>query len=313
MQAHRHLRWVAGLAGTLLAVAPAGPATAQSDQAPAPPPGFSLSVSPARLVVPAEQIGQEFHLTVTNRGGEPAQIFVRHRDVLPEPDGTIRFVADAPYSALPWVTTTPSEFQLAPGQSQPVTVRVDLPEVYEPGDHHLAVLFVSPATGGGNLRINRSIGVPVYIQAPGTVDRSVVLTALRAPRFAVRGPVDLTASLEHVGTVHRNFRGAEQLAIDTGRATVPLPEFTVLRDATREVTARWEDPPLLCVCRVSLAVPGPGGGYATATVVIVPLHLIGAALLVATLVTGVLVARRRLWPAYRPAHACQRRRWWRPR
>lgn len=262
----------ASLAGAL---APSGPAAAEPDA------DFSLLVTPTRIVVPVGDPGHEATVEVRNQSQRPARVIVVKKDVETDASGVLRLVDQAPYSALGWVSVTPERFIIPAGQRQQVSVQVTLPPQHEPGDHHVGLVFVSPTDeGSGNIRINRGIGIPVYVEVPGLVDRSVELTGFTAPRFAIRGPVTFTAAVRHTGTAHRNFRGEHRLGVEVAGQTVDAPEFTVMRGATREVPVRWADPPLFCFCEATFTVPDLDGSiqHMSARVVIVPLHLIGAAL-----------------------------------
>lgn len=281
---------LASLLGTVVAAAvPAGVAGADDTK------DFSLSVSPPRVVIDSDALDDEVELRLTNRGREAVDVVVQRRPMRANVDGTVGFYAEATYSAAGWISTDPEQFRIEPQQSTQVRVRVQLPERYEPGDHHVALVFLVPGNEGeAGIQLTRGLGVPVYIQAPGEVDRTVHLVDLQAPRFSVSGPVEFTASLQHVGTVHRDFREDDVLAVDVGEHTVPLPEFSMLRDTERQVVARWDDPPLMCICQASLAVPLPDGTMqrVDTTVVIFPFHVVGGALLLVTLLLGVLLVRR---------------------
>ena len=281
------------VAGLLTGALPGGPATADPSEE---VPEFSLSVSPARIVVPTGQLGDRTQLRVRNRGSKPVEVVVQRTDLAAAPDGSARFPEHAPYSAKDWITATPERAVIPPGQEQLLSVSVQLPEDFEPGDHHAALVVMVPAPEQpGTVRVNRGIGVPVYVQAPGVVDRTVVLEDFQGPRFAVFGPIQFQARLRHTGTVHRDFRGPDQLQIKVGDRSVPVPELTLLREATREVVVDWPDPPLWCICRATLAVPGPDGHVQqrTVEVTIIPLHLIGAGLVILAAAGGYQVIRRR--------------------
>lgn len=241
------------------------------------PPRISIAVSPARLALGPDEIGTPSEFTVLNRGDHPVRVSIDKRDLSPVPDGSLRFPPHSPFSAREWVAVSPSEIEIDPGQRRTVTVEVSLPEPHVPGDHHVALLFIGHAERGtGNIRANSGVGVPIYVRAPGPVRESLELTGFRAPGFAVTGPIRFTASLRNTGTVHRDFREDDALVLDAAGRSVEFPGFAVLRDASRVVTAEWRDPPLFCVCQVRLAVPVPDGEplVGSATVIIVPLHLL---------------------------------------
>jgi hypothetical protein len=83
--------------------------------------------------------------------------------------------AVAPYSATRWVTTAPERLRLAAREAR-------------------ALVFVAPAVDRqASIRINRAVGIPMDVQAPGPVDRSVALTGFEAPGFATGGPIRFSA------------------------------------------------------------------------------------------------------------------------
>lgn len=241
-----------------------------------PTPDFSLTVSPTRLVIPQEQLSKDQHFAVTNHGRLPLDVVVNRAGFTSGRNGILQFQREeAPYSAMTWISASPVSFHLAPGARQVVAVRIKVPKNPEPGDHQVAILFMVPAGKSGNsIRLNRGIGVPLYIAVPGPVDDTVKISSVRTSKFALSGPIDFTATLQDTGTVHRDFRGKGHLNIGVGGHDVAFPDFTVQRDSTRVVTARWDNPPLMCVCHAKVTVPGRGGALetASATVVIFPVR-----------------------------------------
>ncbi|MFJ2029174.1 hypothetical protein [Streptosporangium sp. NPDC087985] len=270
-----------------------GPAVAGSIT-PTPETDFSLTVSPSRLAVPPEDIGKEQEFQVINRGRLPVDVEVRRVGFTASLDGTLLFQDGAPYSAAGWVTVTPARFRLAAGTTKPVSVRINAPSDPEPGDHQLALVFlVAAVAGDGNIRVNRGIGTPVYITVPGPIDDSAEVTDLRAPRFALSGPLTFTATVHDTGTVHRDFRGNDRLRLQVNGESVPFPDFTVGRGSTREITTTF-DPTLWCLCRATVSVPGPDGTSttATATVIVFPLHWLAGVVMAGGLLLPMTVLRR---------------------
>jgi hypothetical protein len=279
-----------------------GPAAAQAAE----PPDFSLTVTPHRLVVPVDQLSRPQRFTVTNGGREAVEVLVRVDNFTTGPDGTPRFTPDAPHSAVGWFRPEPDRFHLAPGASTRVALQLRVPADADPGEHRAAVIFTVPPTGDGpGINIGRAVGAPVYVTAPGAVVEAVEVDRLRAPAFALGGPIEFDVTLRNVGTVRRDFTGTGGLALRVAASrqpvtdrTLPVEEFTLLRDAERQLTVRWSDPPPFCVCDVTLAVPGPDGTdhtVRTRLVVISPWLLASVlgvlAVLLATV--GWLLLRRR--------------------
>jgi hypothetical protein len=237
-----------------------------------------------------------YKFVVTNGGRTPFTVTVDKADFTANEKGALNFQPDAPYAAADWVQVTPTHFRMAAGTTRNVTFRISPPPQAEPGDHQLALIFKVPAgDNSANIRINRGIAAPVFIAVPGSVNRSVEVTSLRAPGFVLHGPVNLTSKIRDLGTVHRDFRGRGRLRAEVGGGSVTFPDFTVLRGSTREITARW-NPPLMCVCHATVSVPGSGGTPSAATVriIVFPVHLVATVLgaLLALLLLSWFVRRR---------------------
>ncbi|MEU4404238.1 hypothetical protein AB0F88_06925 [Streptosporangium sp. NPDC023963] len=251
---------------------------------PAPDPDFSLTVSPARLVVGPEEIDVPQSFQVVNRGRSAVDMVVDKASFRVGGTGEMVFERDAPRSAAGWLRVTPADFRLAPGAERRVTVRIDPPPRPESGGYQVALLFAVPAgAGGGDIKLDRVIGTPIYLTVPGPIDTSVNVGDLTTPSgFTTGGPIDFTATVDNVGTVHRDFLAPRSLKVGVNGYDVPFPDFTLPRGAGRSVTARWADPPFMCVCRATVSVSGSGGtSRRSLTLVIFPLHFLGALIAVA--------------------------------
>jgi hypothetical protein len=188
---------------------------------------------------------------------------------------------------------------VAPGATQVVRADIKVPAAPEPGDHQVAIVFlVAAGQSSANIKINRGIATPVYITVPGPTDDSVALGALTTPGFALRGPVDISATVHDTGTVHRDFRGKNPLVIDAAGARSAFPDFTVLRGGSRDIHTTW-DPPLLCICHPTVSFANADGTVQSATVrvVVFPLDLLGALIVGAVLIVLALRWRGRRYRA----------------
>lgn len=264
-----------------------------------PEPDFGLLVSPTRLVVQPGQVNDEQYFQVSNKGTLPLDVEVNKRDFVASGTGTMVLQAGAPYSASNWVTVVPARFHLGPGEGTRIAVRIAIPAEPDSGDHQVALVFIVPASADSttNIRVNRGIGVPVFVTVPGQVDASAEVTNLHAPSFVLGGPITFVATMHDTGTVHRDFRGdGGRLAIGVDGQQVEFPDFTVLRGSSREITTEWTDTPLWCFCQATVSMARADGTIqqATATVVILPLHLLGIALvaLLALLLGGRFLRQR---------------------
>ena len=140
----------------------------------------------------------------------------------------------------------------------------------------------------GNIKINRGIGVPILITAPGAVDDSVALSALSAPAFVTGGPVTIAASMRNTGKVHRDFRGNSPLAVDAPGTTTTFPDFTVTRGATRDVSTTW-NPPVFGIFNPTVTFTNPDGSVQTASVRVIVFPVVPAIIFVGALLVLLLL------------------------
>ena len=257
---------------------------------------FSLTVSPTRLAVGQRDLGTTQRITLVNRGQEALAVTAQKRNFTVGVDGSLRYQEDAPYAASSWVKVSPQQVRIEPGTDQVVTVKIQAPETYEPGDHQMALVFTVPAgETDENIKVNRGVGLPVYITAPGPVVDSVSLSGLDAPAFTAGGSVPITATVTNQGTVHHDFRKPSPLTVTGAGRAEPFPDFTVPRDSVRNIATTW-DPPFLCVCNPTVTMTSTDGGVQTQTVrvIVFPWPWFAAGLGVALLlVLGVRLGRRR--------------------
>jgi len=233
------------------------------------PGAFSLTVSPARLAIKQADIGSTQQITLVNRGQAALAVTVEKRNFTVGADGALRYQDDAPYAASSWVSVSPKQVTLRPGKAQVVTATIKAPKTYEPGDHQMALVFMVPAgKASGNVRVNRGVGLPVYITAPGELVDSVSLSGLAAPGFVSGGSVPITATVTNQGTVHHDFRQPSPLTVTGAGTAEPFPDFTVPRNSVRDVATTW-DPPFLCVCHPTVTMTSADGGLQSQTVRVV--------------------------------------------
>ncbi len=275
---------------------PGSQAYGSEAQASDPSSAFSLTISPTRLAVDAAHLDTVQQVKVINYGKSPLTVNVAKRNFVGAPDGTMQFQDTAPYSASEWVTVSPMSFEVAPGATQIVSASIVVPPNPELGDHQVAFVFLVPSgTDAGNVKINRGIGVPVYLTVPGAIDDSVAVSDLVAPGFMTGGASDLTVKIRNVGTVHRDFRGPTALALTGAGSSAAFADFSVPRGAERDLATTWTAP-FMCICHPTLSVTNANGTVSEVSVQVIvfpwPLLLavVGAA---AVVVFGIRFARRR--------------------
>lgn len=258
------------------------------------PSKYALTVSPTRLAIGPKDVDTTQQIMVVNRGQAPLSVTTEKRNFAMSVDGSLSYQANAPYAAADWMAVSPMKFQVAPGATQVVTAKVNMPANPDLGDHQVALLFMVPAgVTDKNIKINRGVGTPIYITVPGATTDTSSISNFHGPKFSTWGPVDLTAQVRNTGTVHRDFRGLGALQVHSSGPDTAFPDFTVPRDSVRDITTSWK-PPFACICYPSVSINNAGAAVATETirVIVFPWPIL-AGVLAAALLALFLVRRNR--------------------
>ncbi len=229
-------------------------------------PAVSLRVTPATLQLTDIQTGGVEHLRVENTGTRPVVVDTDLAGFSVTEDGTTRFTGPTEASAVNWVTLGAETFELDGGERYELAVSVDIPDDAEPGERYVSVLLSvpPPAVEDGNIPVTHRVAARLYIDVPGQRVELIELGELTGPRI-MDGRGEFAVPVHNRGTVHRQFARAEQLVATTGDHQIPFPAFTVLADSTRVVETVWTDPPVLCLCSVTISVDNGQGAVLTAS------------------------------------------------
>lgn len=152
---------------------------------------------------------------------------------------------DHTYSLKRWVTTTPSEFTLAPNESKVVNFKIVVPKNAEPGGKYGSILatvtgVVTPEGTGAS--IQPKVGSLVLLSVSGKIVENLDIKEFSAPKFLDKGPVKFTLRFENKGTVHLRPRGIVSIYDIFGKklADLEIPQQNVLPGAIRKVEVEWK-------------------------------------------------------------------------
>ncbi|TFE38283.1 hypothetical protein E3E14_29265 [Streptomyces sp. ICN441] len=235
---------------------------------------ISLTVWPARTVLPSTARRHHRIVHVVNGTSSPQRIDTERAEFDQTTDGRIDFHPPGPVSAASWIAVSPSSFRLGPRETKEVRVDVTVPERPEPGERYVGVLFkTQPQPAPGNVQVAGALASQFLINVPGRATHRIVAKGIRAPRVAFWGPVRLTLPIRNAGNVHRSYTGSQRIVAEVGNDRLAFPEFTVLGNSRRTVTAQWPDPPLFCFCTASVTLATGNGTSVTRTarIVVIPL------------------------------------------
>lgn len=233
---------LAGL--TALALASASSA----ERAGAARPRVALSVSPARLAVPAP--GSRT-IKLRNDGAERVVVDVTRRPL------------GRPTAAKRWLQIVPARVVLRAGASAILTLRARPPRRAEPGDQGVLVLLTTRPLRGGRVNVQMRLGVRIRMVVPGRIVRHLTLGGLRVRRrHAGRF---IFVSVANHGNVTEQLRGRVTALLvrgrrEVGRLSHPAPNV-LLPGARAVLVLRYSGlvrGPVTAIVRLRLG-PGVGG------------------------------------------------------
>lgn len=219
----------------------------------------SLRVYPVKIEMPVEAgEGRSARINVENTAELPAEIIVYARDFIRDEQGNYTFYEpgerDISMSAASWLTLSPQEVELLPGQSCTVEVELSAPENAEPGGHYTMV-FVEAAPkvkeqdipAGPHIISNVRSGVLILGTVAGELHRLGSLESLTVPRFNFSRQVPVTVTFENEGNVHFDLAGLINFEDWQGRrvGSLSIAERTSLPDSRLEIRQVWEQTPLM--------------------------------------------------------------------
>ncbi len=180
----------------------------------------SLTASPPRLgddrslkVSPGDSTQVE--IRVINTSETPITFRSSVQDFLIGADGFTPEPVDLAgldnrWSLASWLTATPSQQTVEPGESAAVAVRIDVPVDALPGGHY-AMVTHQPVFGSTNdastinqnsTGVNQRVGTLLYLLVDGPINEAAFIRNLNVPKFLEFGPVEFSFELENQSDVH---------------------------------------------------------------------------------------------------------------
>jgi P pilus assembly chaperone PapD len=173
------------------------------------PPSNEFDVDPGET--------KEFEVKVRNTGNNNYYMRARVEDFTASGDeGQVALVEKSPYSISYWTTLDPQVFALAPGKTQVVKVRSNLPTQNVGGGRYGAVVFAVSTSEIQNAAndptpntasVAQEIASLFLFRVAGPVEENLTILNFKAPQFAEFGPIPLQLSVSNNGNVHVKAAG----------------------------------------------------------------------------------------------------------
>lgn len=138
-----------------------------------------------------------------------------------------------------WMSVSPEDFTLAPGQSKDVTVTVKVPASAAPGGHYATVFAQSGGPQTGGAQISSMVGSAFLVRVSGRVVESadVVEFSTAQARVIPGQPIEFTVRAKNTGNTHIRPQGTIEVFngdIKVDEIAVNPEGLTVLPGAVRK-------------------------------------------------------------------------------
>lgn len=119
-----------------------------------------------------------------------------------------------PYSAREYLTVTPNEFEIQPGESKKFLVVADIPADVGSGGRYALVILktLNPVEGNKNVRILTAIQIPVLLRVSGS---EIVESGVIRDLGAIKNGEDVTVNLRFDNTGNYHFKPVASLELKT--------------------------------------------------------------------------------------------------
>lgn len=172
------------------------------------PVSAGLRVSGAKVldsVSPGEV--QTYVMNVGNTTDEPMDVTVAVMglgNLITGPTQALAVENDlSPYTARTFITATPTSFHLEPGQSQDVTVTVNVPSDVGDGGRYADVFIHTAPTGGGQIGVVVAVGAQVLLTIQGSnIIISGDILSIDIPEAVSEQLLEATVTLQNTGNYH---------------------------------------------------------------------------------------------------------------
>ena len=214
---------------------------------------LSMSLSPVRVehAIPPGELWTDV-ATVENVSDRPLRARVTVADWYLERNGTPVFVKRGTRPVLSmseWIDVNPTEFEIAPGDSQVIRYTLAVPAGLPDASYRTAVLVESlpdfVGTPDRNVAyLTARIGLIIYnrVGTEAPLAEVVGQEVVSDPETPYSKAVKLT--IRNPGLVNFRFSGESQIVTPDGRIlqVVSIPDGVVLPQSEREVLLRLEEP-----------------------------------------------------------------------
>ena len=193
-------------------------------------------------------------LKVTNRTGQPLNIFIEIEDFTGDPVSSTRLLGKeaGPYSLRDFIHPEKESFVLAHGEKATLPVTISIPETAEPGGLYGAAIFTAKPVltpkeeelegAKGQVSITTRLATLFFVRINGPVNEAGYLKSFTAgKKFYQTGPIDFSVIYENTGSVHNNPYGQIEIKNLMGKTidSLDITPYFVMPGFSRDKVIAW--------------------------------------------------------------------------
>ena len=215
----------------------------------------SIAITPARVEKTISQDDHSFSITVSNPSTQAEDLIAYVLGMTQSPTGGAIFEEpgeEGPWSVSKLIRIEPTEFRLAPGESQEIKAEVEIQKDRSGGAYGVIVVSSKPqkaGPGSGDLpgiEMGYQVGALVLLTFPGETPQGIIrsgkIQEINIIQDRPGEEVRILTYFHNTGNIHLRPGGDVVIKNNRGReiAEVPIDPGTTLPDCSRSLQAVWK-------------------------------------------------------------------------
>lgn len=210
---------------------------------------IGLTINPAlsERVVTAGQLTLTT-IDVTNISQQPQAVSVSFRPIAPI-DPVTDESARSRYDATSWLSVDSRQFLLAPGESRPISLRINPPDDAGPGGHYANVVFrvlndQNTSDSQSSARISPELSTVLFMTVPGNITESAQVDFTSPPTWNWSKNQEFNAAINNTGNIHLLPSGSVSISQLNGHEVEHLdfPAKLIIPGTSSSLVSEWTNP-----------------------------------------------------------------------
>jgi hypothetical protein len=201
------------------------------------------------------------------------------------------------WAASNWVTASPHQFRLEPGETKSMMVTIIVPDNALPGGHYAMIIHTpsqETVLSESGASMQAQVGTLLYITVPGQINQNAQVKEFTAPKFLEYGPVNFKSVITNLSDIHIAPMGSIVVTnwMNGKTASLPLDTTNIFPFVSREFNNVLDKKFLFGRYKAQLlAAYGTSGNTFAATVFfwVIPWRLI-ILIITAIVIVGILIS-----------------------